>query len=169
MPAKKLTPAQLSEAAHLKEMFLKHQEKLKADGLPSSQDELASQFGLGNQSAIAQYLSGKIPLNGEAVLKFSAMLGVPPTEVSKIVSDHEFDWSLKWLNADATARHVKATLLIERPAPRASLPRQLIEDIQALEPGLRTQLVDIIERQIKLMGHASGTQQPKGKRRGPGR
>lgn len=76
MPAQPLSPSQLAEAAKLKALFQEWQRKQKADGLPFSQEAAAEILGFG-QSAVAQYLNGKIPLNVDVGIKFSKLLGVP--------------------------------------------------------------------------------------------
>jgi len=84
MPAKKLSPSQLAEAAALKIRFKAWQAEQRAKGLPASQDAVSEQLGFG-QSALNQYLSGGIPLNAVTVGKFSKLLGVPQREISPIV------------------------------------------------------------------------------------
>jgi transcriptional regulator with XRE-family HTH domain len=74
MPAKPLNEHELQEAAKLKRLFGAWQEKRKEQNLPASQEEVASLFGLG-QSALSQYLNGKIPLNFEISVVFARVLG----------------------------------------------------------------------------------------------
>jgi len=75
MPAQPLSADQLSEAAKLKDLFREWQRSRKASGLPSSQEAAAELLGFG-QSALAQYLNGKIPLNVDVAVKFSNLLGI---------------------------------------------------------------------------------------------
>ncbi|NRR28865.1 LexA family transcriptional regulator [Oxalobacteraceae bacterium] len=74
MPANPLTKSQLVEAALLKQKFGEWQTARKEIGAPASQEVAAGLLGF-NQSALSQYLNGKIPLNVEAAIKFSALLG----------------------------------------------------------------------------------------------
>lgn len=74
MPAKPLTVRQLSDANRLKELFVAWQADRKQAKLPASQDWCAEEMGFG-QSAINQYLNGKIPLNPEAASRFAGLLG----------------------------------------------------------------------------------------------
>ncbi|MYM65451.1 helix-turn-helix domain-containing protein [Pseudoduganella sp. FT55W] len=59
----------------MKQLFRQWQATRKQSGLPSSQEAAAELLGFG-QSAVAQYLNGKIPLNVEAGVKFVELLGV---------------------------------------------------------------------------------------------
>ncbi len=54
----------------------------KKDGLSLSQQDVADAFGIANQTAISQYLNGRIPLNLEAAIKFSKVLGVSVKDIS---------------------------------------------------------------------------------------
>lgn len=74
MPALPLTQEQLAEAARLKALFAAWQGAQRAAGLPSSQEAISDQLGF-NQSALSQYLNGKIPLNVAAARKFATLIG----------------------------------------------------------------------------------------------
>lgn len=74
MPAQPLTPEQLEDAARLKKLFLSWQQQQRDSGAPVSQEAAAEQLGF-NQSALSQYLNGKIPLNVAAATKFAELLG----------------------------------------------------------------------------------------------
>ena len=54
----------------------------KKDSLSLSQQDVADAFGISNQTAISQYLNGKIPLNLEAAIKFAKVLEVNIREIS---------------------------------------------------------------------------------------
>jgi len=86
MPAKPLTVRQLGDATRLKELFAQWQADRRQAKLPASQDWCAGELGFG-QSAINQYLNGKIPLNLEAASKFAALLGVDVAEFSSSLAD----------------------------------------------------------------------------------
>jgi transcriptional regulator with XRE-family HTH domain len=81
MPALPLTKEQLDDAARLKALFLTWQKGRREAGLPASQEALSEMLGF-NQSAVSQYLNGKIPLNVDAATKFSALIEVPISEFS---------------------------------------------------------------------------------------
>lgn len=66
MPAKPLTPEQKADADRLKAIFSKQRELTQA--------ALADELGFSNQSAVSQYLNGKIPLNVDAAIKFAEKL-----------------------------------------------------------------------------------------------
>lgn len=63
MPAKPLTEEQKIDAARLKALFQTQ------EGL--TQAVLADELGFANQSAVSQYLNGRIPLNVEVAIKFA--------------------------------------------------------------------------------------------------
>lgn len=86
MPAQPLSPGQLAEAAKLKDLFKEWQRARKESGLPSSQEAAADLLGFG-QSALAQYLNGRIPLNVDASTKFAGLLGVSIGDFSQSISD----------------------------------------------------------------------------------
>jgi transcriptional regulator with XRE-family HTH domain len=74
MPAKPLTSEQLADANRLKAIFLQWQAGRKERDEPASQLDVVDMLGF-NQSAMSQYLNGRIPLNVEAAAKFARMLG----------------------------------------------------------------------------------------------
>lgn len=81
MPASPLTHQELAEAAQLKRLFADWQRARKSAGKPSSQETAAGMLHFG-QSALNQYLNGKIPLNLEAAIKFAKLLDVPISQFS---------------------------------------------------------------------------------------
>lgn len=81
MPALPLTPEQLEDAARLKTLFAAWQKKQREAGLPSSQEALSDQLGF-NQSALSQYLNGRIPLNIDAATKFANLIGANVADFS---------------------------------------------------------------------------------------
>lgn len=82
MPAKPLTPEQLEDAARLKRIF----EARKAEDKSITQESIAAACGWKTQSAAYQYLAGLVPLNLDALIKFSLALDVPITEISPILA-----------------------------------------------------------------------------------
>lgn len=81
MPAAPLTTEQLEDAARLKKIFLGWQGKQRDAGRPYSQEAVSGALGF-NQSALNQYLNGRIPLNAGAATKFAGLLGVPVGQFS---------------------------------------------------------------------------------------
>lgn len=75
MPAKPLTPEQQEDSGRLKTLFRNWQTSRAARNLPWSQDWCSEQLEFG-QSAVAQYLNAKIPLNPEAARKFAKLIDV---------------------------------------------------------------------------------------------
>lgn len=83
MPTKpeSLTTEELADARRLKAHFEAHQARLKDVGLPWSQDALSDHLGF-NQSALNQYINGKIKLNADALFAFCRLLVIDPAAVS---------------------------------------------------------------------------------------
>lgn len=81
MPAKPLTEEQLRDASRLRAAYELWVSSRKELGLPTSQDEVANLFGI-NQSALSQYLNGKIPLGPDALRRFADVLRVHPANIS---------------------------------------------------------------------------------------
>lgn len=74
MPAKPLTEEQKADAGRLKQLFIAWQANRRRTGAEWSQEYAGEQLGFG-QSALSQYLNGKIPLNPEAAASFCKLLG----------------------------------------------------------------------------------------------
>ncbi|MDM5178491.1 S24 family peptidase [Massilia sp. DJPM01] len=70
-----------SDAARLKELFVDWQNRRRDAGEPYSQEYAADLLPF-NQSALSQYLNGKIPLNIEAATQFAKMLGCTISDFS---------------------------------------------------------------------------------------
>lgn len=75
MPAKPLTPEQKADAARLMELFENQKAHESKQGKRLTQASLADDLGYATQSAVSQYLKGKVPLNVEAAVKFAARFG----------------------------------------------------------------------------------------------
>lgn len=86
MPALPLSAEQLADAAKLKGLFKEWQHSRKESNLPHSQEAAASALGFG-QSALTQYLNGRIPLNVTAGIKFANLLGVSLAEFSPTLAE----------------------------------------------------------------------------------
>lgn len=82
MPAKPLTPEQLQDASRLNALLKDWQARQRTAGKKASQDYVADQLGIG-QSALSQYVNGKIPLNVEFAKKVSDFLGVDVEQFSR--------------------------------------------------------------------------------------
>lgn len=115
MAAKPLNPAQRADAVRLKAAFKAWQANRKAKGEPHSQDEIAEPLLGFGQSALSQYLNGKIPLNGEVVQKFSHLLGIPPADISQEVVDQELSRAQTWIQIAPAVASVRGL-----PPPKES-------------------------------------------------
>lgn len=78
MPAKPLTDVQKQDAMRLKNAYI----AAKRINKNLTQEGIAYACGWKTQGAVHQYMNGLIPLNLEALLKFSAALGVAPESIS---------------------------------------------------------------------------------------
>lgn len=81
MPASPLTTSQLAEAAQLKKLFVQWQHKRREEGQPASQEVAGDLLGFG-QSALSQYLNGKIPLNVDAAVRLADLIGCAVADFS---------------------------------------------------------------------------------------
>lgn len=86
MPAQPLSPEQLEDAQRLKQAFRVWQVQRRSSGLESSQDWAADQLGFG-QSALSQYLNGKIPLNPDAATKLAQLFGISVQDFSPSIAN----------------------------------------------------------------------------------
>ncbi|WP_416406497.1 LexA family transcriptional regulator [Paracidovorax citrulli] len=86
MPAQPLSPEQQEDARRLKQAFRVWQVQRRAEGVESSQEWAADQLGFG-QSALSQYLNGKIPLNADAASKLAQLFGIPVRDFSPSIAD----------------------------------------------------------------------------------
>jgi hypothetical protein len=75
MPSQPLAPWQQEDAARVQTLFTAWQAGQRALGLPYSRAWACDQLQFG-QSALSQYLHGKVPLNLTVAAKFSRLLGV---------------------------------------------------------------------------------------------
>lgn len=88
MPAKPLSPEQKQDAKRLKALYDAWKEKKRSAGERVTQEDASAALGIG-QSAISQYLTGKIPLNVSVATKFAALLGCDINEFSPAIAEDE--------------------------------------------------------------------------------
>jgi len=91
MPALPLTPAQLDDAARLKQRFVEWQKRQKDAGQPASQEAAGELLGF-NQSALSQYLNGRIPLNVGAATRFASVMGCAVADFSPRLQEQLSDY-----------------------------------------------------------------------------
>jgi hypothetical protein len=89
MPAKPLTTEQKEDAKRLQTLFKGWQDRRRERGEPFSQEVAAGLLEVGRQSAVSQYLLGKIPLNIHALSQFAKLIGctyeaISPTLAAEI-------------------------------------------------------------------------------------
>jgi phage repressor protein C with HTH and peptisase S24 domain len=115
MPALPLTKEQLDDAARLKQRFLAWQKGRKDAGLPSSQEALSELLGF-NQSAVSQYLNGRIPLNIEAAIKFASLIECQVADFSPSLASQIEQYATASIPQDGSAMVRKATAVSLEPA-----------------------------------------------------
>jgi len=80
---KPLTPEERIEAAILKTIYVKRKAQALKAGKRLTQESIGEACGWSSaQSVVNQYMSGKIPLNIDALLKFAKVLDFAPADVS---------------------------------------------------------------------------------------
>jgi transcriptional regulator with XRE-family HTH domain len=139
MPAKPLSAEQLEDAARLRALFSKWQDRQRKSLQPGSQEAAAQLLGF-NQSALSQYLSGRIPLNTPVLAKLCALLETTPDSISPSLAEQQ--------------RHLGALLSME-PAPRdyvqpqslAPEIQQLLSDLGCLLPARRSEILDLVHQE----------------------
>jgi len=100
MPAKTLTPEQLADAGRLRSLFATWQQERKRNKEASSQEAAAAILGFG-QSALNQYLNGKIPLNPSALGKFCELIKCAPSDISPTIAEAELKSLEKHLHGNS--------------------------------------------------------------------
>lgn len=156
MPAKPLTPEQKQDAARLKSAYEAYKAQLAKQGQPNSQDAIAEKLNMG-QSAMSQYLNGRIPLNGEALLAFCSLFGALPMDISPSIFKKEHDWSLKWISpskgqakaAEDSAEKVGGELL-------EILPVDILEAMESADEETRGAVAKTLRMMLGLAGPSLG-------------
>jgi len=130
MPAKTLSPHQLAEAVELAMLFKMHQHREKEAGREWTQEALAAKLGL-NQSALNQYLTGRIPLNADFVLRVSELLGRPPREISPLVTLEQAEFQARWARASGESRPTVSSQAAQAAADFDSAPPEMRDILAA--------------------------------------
>lgn len=149
MPAKPLTPEQKADAARLKELFLKFKASRDDAGDVSSQEGIGAQLGLG-QSALNQYLGGKIPLNPNMLRKFCELMGCKPWDISPTIYQAERASASYWLSDDSA------------PVPAGKLGGSILDpEAEAILPYSSPEQVALIRSTARaILGLPLGKVQP---------
>jgi transcriptional regulator with XRE-family HTH domain len=80
---RELTTEELADTQRLKQLWKKN-----APALGLTQAAASKEFGFANQSAISQYLNGRIPLNMQTASRFANLLKVPLGAISPAHASH---------------------------------------------------------------------------------
>ncbi|GFM73574.1 hypothetical protein PSCICL_45660 [Pseudomonas cichorii] len=78
-----LTEQEIEECARLKDIYLRRKEEARAKGHTLTQSEIGEACGWASgQSVVNQYMTGKLALNLDALMRLSRVLDFAPGEVS---------------------------------------------------------------------------------------
>lgn len=146
MPAKPLTKEQLEDAKRLKDAFTAFKARKVKNGEPMNQDLAADALGF-NQSAVNQYLNGKIPLNADALVKFCRLMDEKPEDISPSIYRSELVRSMALANPKAEPE-VDVT---KQFGPSAPIPEDVMKALAAAPIDTRN-LVEATVRQMLGMG-----------------
>jgi len=138
MPSKYLTPEQKADAARLKQAYL---DKKAETGL--TQATLADACGWETQSAVSQYLNGKIPLNIDALTLMCEQLGVEPAAISPSIVKQARSRAI-----GATGKFLEGSARSSAPLIAEEATAPPVHSLKAKKGGLRTSLIpaDLWER-----------------------
>lgn len=75
-----------AESSALRSIYAERKREAKARGQKISQESVAERCGWAGQSAVSQYMTGRMPLNLDALLKLSKALNFLPSQVSQRLS-----------------------------------------------------------------------------------
>lgn len=78
-----LTDEQIRESTRIKAIYTQRKEEARARGERLTQGDVAQACGWTGQSAVSQYMNGRIALNLDALIKLSKVLNFDPHEVSQ--------------------------------------------------------------------------------------
>lgn len=141
MPAKPLTPEQKADAAELMKLFKEKAAEEKAGRL--TQATLADDLGYTTQSAVSQYLNGKVPLNIDASIKFATRFGCRVSDFSPSIQQ-EIDRIAQFATkAGDTHGQDEPLPQKEREPQKALSKRSLIERYDAANEETRA-AIDLI-------------------------
>lgn len=132
MPAKPLTPEQKADAERLMAIF-KRQAGL-------TQAVLADDLGFSTQSAVSQYLNGRVPLNVEVAIKFAERFNCLVSDFSPSIQREIDRISLYSANNEGKASQV----FREPPAPPYITHDRIMTSKYAESPEERRAVVDFI-------------------------
>jgi transcriptional regulator with XRE-family HTH domain len=145
MPAKPLTDEQKADAARLMTHFTAWQRRMKDSKQPISQLEAAARMGFG-QSALSQYLTGKIPLNYTVLAKICDLIGSTPELISPALVKAEAERFAAWSGFESAAEAQAAQLFelrgiaVKRLMPGAHLPSWF----RSAAPGYRPDMEIVV-------------------------
>lgn len=86
-PRRDLTHEEKLEAQRMKKLWEDYKAQKGNAGVKLTQKDLAKGVGLDTQSAVSQYLTGKIPLNDTVILRFCKYIGRSPSVIRPTLGD----------------------------------------------------------------------------------
>ena len=117
-------------------------EEQDAQGKRLSQATLADELGYATQSAVSQYLNGKVPLNVDASIRFATRFGCSVSDFSPSIQE-EIDRIANFAtHTKQDARFTESRSALEVLYAQASNNTQASIDILLLNQGDRTALAE---------------------------
>ncbi|MCH4563370.1 XRE family transcriptional regulator [Halomonas sp. EGI 63088] len=143
-----------AEADKLKAIYQDRKREAQAIGQKLNQDTVAERCGWAGQSAVSQYMTGRMPLNLEALLKLSKALRFMPSEVSPRLAKEIPTIYLAGSDPGDSKHHIRESDATPMAGTRARLP--------VIGQASAGHLEEIIERQeIEEWVSAPGPTGPK--------
>ncbi|AJE21475.1 Prophage PSPPH03, transcriptional regulator, Cro/CI family [Azotobacter chroococcum NCIMB 8003] len=152
---RELTDEERAECARLKAVYEKRKAEAKDRGEKLTQADVGDACGWkSGQSAVNQYFNGKVPLNVEAILKLSEVLGFKPVEVSPRLSAE--------IIRIAQAAPMASSPPADNPKPKEAAAAKVMEMLQKHREGLsaaaQQRIADAVADSLREQGPA--TSQP---------
>lgn len=142
MPAKPLTPEQKADAARLMALFRKKaEEEREKQGKRLSQATLAEELGYTTQSAVSQYLNGKVPLNVDASIRFAIRFGCSVSDFSPSIQ-REIDRIANFATNRKDVKFIESQSALEVLYSQASNDTQASIDVLLLDQEDRMTLAE---------------------------
>lgn len=145
MPAKPLTPEQKQDAARLKAAFNAFKDRRRAEGKPHTQGDLEEELQL-KQSAMSQYINGKIPLNADALTKFCRLMGEKPEQISPAVFSQAVQKSIELVDPSSN-KEVDVSKVVP---PTGVLSQDIINALVVAAPSERAQIEGTLRMMLGL-------------------
>lgn len=147
----KVTDEHRAEARQLKQLFEEFQKRQKERGARVTQGGFGSDYGIGDQALVWQYLNARIPLNLRAAMGFAKGLGVPVERFSRRLSQEQAALSAPASSTPRAPRTALQSVLELNPDEQILLG--LYRELKGAQQELVMQLAQDLH--VKLHPHSS--------------